>query len=202
MFISMHSILGWASFCMNYCINAAWHGDNQPVALLRCNEAQVALIAAFRKHSEPTPADDMAGQIITDCGNFTLDFKKHGFCVSPLFLQTLGPWIPNEMPKLFSSENRTLDHWATQTVQFFFSLAQVRCFWRCFCFRSRLVALFLKMSERGDSWCTDSSFSSLLVKLSQVFESALLDSILKLAVIPVACENFPTQIPPSSQLCI
>ncbi len=48
MFISMHSILGWASFCMNYCINAAWHRGNQPVALLRCNEAQVALIAAFR----------------------------------------------------------------------------------------------------------------------------------------------------------
>ncbi len=37
------------------------------------------------------------------------------------------------------------------------------------------------MSERGDSWCTNSSFSSLLVKLSQVFESAFLDSILKLA---------------------
>ncbi len=48
MFISMHSILGWASFCMNYCINAACHGGNQPVALLRCNEAQVALIVAFR----------------------------------------------------------------------------------------------------------------------------------------------------------
>ncbi len=44
----LHSILGWASFRMNYCINAAWHGGNQPVALLRCNEAQVALIAAFR----------------------------------------------------------------------------------------------------------------------------------------------------------
>ncbi len=41
MFISMHSILGWVSFCMNYCINAARHEDNQPVALLRCNEAQV-----------------------------------------------------------------------------------------------------------------------------------------------------------------
>ncbi len=39
MLISMHSILGWASFCMNYCINAAWHGGNQPVALLRCNES-------------------------------------------------------------------------------------------------------------------------------------------------------------------
>ncbi len=47
-----------------------------------------------------------------------------------------------------------------------------------------------------------SSFNSLLVKLSQVFESALLNSILKLAVIPVACAPFPTQILPSSQLCI
>ncbi len=133
-----------------------------------------ALTVDFRKHSGPTPADDMAAQIITDCGNFTLDFKQHGFCASPLFLQTLGPWFPNEMQNLLSSEKRTLDHWAT--VQFFFSTAQGRCFWRCLWFRSGLVALFLKTSERGDSWCTDSSFSPLLVKLSQVFESALLDS--------------------------
>ncbi len=48
MFISMHSILGWAFFCMNYCINAAWRGGNQPVTLLRCNEAQVSLTVAFR----------------------------------------------------------------------------------------------------------------------------------------------------------
>ncbi len=130
----------------------------------------------------------MTWQIITDCGNFTLDFKQHGFCVSPLFLQTLGPWFPNEILNLLSSEKRTLDHW--ETIQFFFSLAQVRCFWRCFCFRRGLVALFLKMSERGDSWCTDPSFSLLLVKLSQVFESALLDSILKPAVIAVACAHF------------
>ncbi len=44
-FYALHTWLG--SFCMNYCINAAWHGVNQSVALLRCNEAQVALIAAF-----------------------------------------------------------------------------------------------------------------------------------------------------------
>ncbi|KAJ8350147.1 hypothetical protein SKAU_G00252770 [Synaphobranchus kaupii] len=50
-----------------------------------------ALTVDFRKHSGPTPADDMAPQIITDCGNFTLDFKQCGFCASPLFLQTLGP---------------------------------------------------------------------------------------------------------------
>ncbi len=159
-----------------------------------------ALTVDFRKHSGPTSAADMAAQIITDCGNFTLDFKQHGFYASPFFLQTLGPWFPNEMRNLLSSEKRTLDHWAT--VQFFFSLALVRCFWQCFCFRSGLVALFLKMSDRGYSWCTDSSFSSLRVKLSQVIESALLDSILKLAVIPVACAHFPTQFLPSSQLCI
>ncbi len=86
--------------------------------------------------------------------------------------------------------------WTTEQQSVFFSLAQIRCFWQCFCFRSGLVALFLKMSERGDSWCTDSSFSSLLVKLSQVFESTLLDSILKLAVIPVAGAHFPTQFLP------
>ncbi len=154
----------------------------------------------FRKHSESTPADDMAAQIITDCGNFTLDFKQHGFCASRLFLQTMGPWIPNDMQNLLKSEKKTLDYWAT--ARFFFSLAQVRCFWRCFCFRSGLVALFLKMSERGDSWCTDSSLSSLLVKLSLVFDSALLDSILKLAVFPVVCAHFPIKFLPSSQLYI
>ncbi len=53
-----------------------------------------------------------------------------------------------------------------------------------------------------DSWCTHSIFSPLLVKLSQVFESALLDSILKLVFIPVACAPFPIQFLPSSQLCI
>ncbi len=50
-----------------------------------------ALTVDFRKHSGPTPADDKAVQIITDCGNFTLDLKQHGLCASPLFLQTLGP---------------------------------------------------------------------------------------------------------------
>ncbi|MEQ2289599.1 hypothetical protein AMECASPLE_034763 [Ameca splendens] len=28
---------GWGFFCMNYCINAAWHGGDQPVLLLRCS---------------------------------------------------------------------------------------------------------------------------------------------------------------------
>ncbi len=82
----------------------------------------------FQKHNGPTPADDIASQIITDCGNLTLDFKQLGLWASSPFLQTLGPWFPNEIQNLLSSEKRTLDHWAT--VQFFFSLAQVRRLWR------------------------------------------------------------------------
>ncbi len=40
------------------------------------------------KHNGPTPADVTAPQIITDFGNFTLDFKQLGFCASPVFLKT------------------------------------------------------------------------------------------------------------------
>ncbi len=84
----------------------------------------------LRKHSGPTPADDMAPQTITDCGNFTLDLKQHGFCASPLFLQTLGPCFPKEMQNLLSSENITLDHSAA---------VQSRRFWRCLLFKSGLT---------------------------------------------------------------
>ncbi len=62
----------------------------------------------------------------SDCRNLTLDFKQLGLWASPPFLQTLGPWFPNEIQNLLSSEKRSLDHWAT--VQFF-SSAQVRCLW-------------------------------------------------------------------------
>ncbi len=48
MFISMHSILGWASFCMNYSINAVWHEGNQPVALLRCNGSPSCFDSSLR----------------------------------------------------------------------------------------------------------------------------------------------------------
>ncbi len=43
----MYSILGRGSFCFNYCLNSAWHGDDQFVALLRWYEAQVSLTVAF-----------------------------------------------------------------------------------------------------------------------------------------------------------
>ncbi len=34
-----HSILSWDFVCLNYCSNAAWHGVDQSVALLRCYES-------------------------------------------------------------------------------------------------------------------------------------------------------------------
>ncbi len=46
-FTYMHSILGRGSFCFNYCLNSAWHGGDQFVALLRWYEAQVSLTVAF-----------------------------------------------------------------------------------------------------------------------------------------------------------
>ncbi len=56
-----------------------------------------AVTLFFKKHNGPTPADDIAPQIITDCGNLTLDFKQLGLWASSPFLQTLGPWFPNEI---------------------------------------------------------------------------------------------------------
>ncbi len=107
---------------------------------MKCSKTSwytAVLTLDLRKHSGPTPADDMAPQTITDCGNFTLDLKQRGFCASPLFLQTLGPWFPKEMQNLLSSENITLDHSAA--VQSFLSLAQARRFWRCLLFKSGLT---------------------------------------------------------------
>ncbi len=97
------------------------------------------------------------------------------------------------MQHLLSSEKRTFGPLSNSPVLFFLRPGQMLLM--MFLFQMWLGSLFLKMSERGDFWCTDSSFSSLLVKLSQVFESALLDSILKLMFITVACAHtFPYPI--------
>ncbi|MEQ2198938.1 hypothetical protein XENOCAPTIV_021202 [Xenoophorus captivus] len=64
------------------------------------------LTVDFRKPSGPEPTDDTALQIITDCGNVTLDPKQHGDCASRLFLQT---FFPNEIQNLLSSDKMTSD---------------------------------------------------------------------------------------------
>ncbi len=104
--------------------------------------------------------------------------------------QTLRPDFQMKCKILLSSE-RGLWTLSNSPVLFLHSPG-IRRFWRCLWFRRGLVSPFSwKTSERGESWCTDSSFSPLLVKLSsQVCESALLYCILKLAVIPVAGAPF------------
>ncbi len=72
-----------------------YHEKGQYLSLISESETHILyrFIAHRVKYVKPlfleTPADNMAAQIITDCVNLTLDFKQHGFCVSPLFLN--GP---------------------------------------------------------------------------------------------------------------
>lgn len=98
---------------------------------------------SFKKHHGPIPADDIAPQIITDCGNLRLDFKQLGLWASQPFLETLGHWFPNEIQNLLSSEKRTLDYWAA--VQFFFSLA-LRRLWQL------LPNSLTRVVPRSSSW--------------------------------------------------
>ncbi len=99
---------------------------------------------------------------------------QHGFCTSPLFLQTLGHWFPNEIQNLLSSEKRTYDHWAT--VQLFFSLAQVRCFWRCFCFRHLSVVTLdaLTPASVHSLWSSPKCLNRLCLTMFSSLQSSLL----------------------------
>ncbi len=137
----MYSIFVRGSFCFNCCLNSAWHGGDQFVALLRWYgstgffDSGLQLICIFWSLVSHFPLDNQlfkdaqqkeawsaptflgkrvqwrwfskntmdqrqqmtAPQIITDCGNLTLDFKQLGLWASPPFLQTLGPWFSNEI---------------------------------------------------------------------------------------------------------
>ncbi len=55
----------------------------------------LAVWAGFQKTQWTNTSRWHCTQIITDCGNLTLDFKQLGLWASPPFLQTLGPWFPN-----------------------------------------------------------------------------------------------------------
>ncbi len=174
---------------------------------MKCSKTSwytAVLTLDLRKHSGPTPSDDMAPQTITDCGNFTLDLKQRGFCASPLFLQTLGPWFPKEMQNLLSSENITLDHSAA--VQSFLSLAQARRFWRCLLFKSGLTQGMRQLKPMSCiRLCVvvlESSCSPLFVNLPHIFEWVLFHNPLQGAVIPIACTLFSTTSFPSLRLSI
>lgn len=78
--------------CWNQLLREACQ-QKEALGALRFPGRWLCWLWTFRKHSRPTPAGDMAVQIITDCGNFTLDFKQCEFCASPLSPQTVEPWF-------------------------------------------------------------------------------------------------------------
>ncbi len=146
----------------------------------------------LRKHSGPTPADDMAAQTITDCWNFTLDLKQRGFCASPLFLQT---------------ENITLDHSAA--VQSFLSLAQARRVWCCLLFKSGLTQGMRQLKPMSCiHLCvvvleapTPAAVHSLWISPT-FLNGFFFHNPLQGAVIPIACTLFSTTSFPSLRLSI
>ncbi len=106
---------------------------------MKCSKTSwytAVLTLDLRKHSGPTPADDMAPQTITDCGNFTLDLKQRGFCASPLFLQTLDPDSKGNAKFTFIREHY---FGPLSSSPVLLSLAQARRFWRCLLFKSGLT---------------------------------------------------------------
>ncbi len=162
----------------------------------------------FKKHNGPTPADDIAPQIITDCGNLTLDFMQLGLWASPPFLQSLlesfvskwntklaliwkedfGP-LGNSPVLLLLSPGKTpltlsvVQEWLNKR-------------------NTTTVAKFLDTSVCGGSWCLDPSLSPFLVKFTQILESILLDNTHKAAVLSVGCASFSSTLFPSTQLSV
>ncbi len=96
MFNSMHSILGWDSLCINYCINAAWHGGDKPVALLRCNgspgcfDSGLQVICIFGSGVSHLPLDN--NPYIFSMGSRSGEFAGQSSTVTPWSLnQLLSP---------------------------------------------------------------------------------------------------------------
>ncbi len=93
--------------CTHTAVNT--HIMNTQWAAIVCSDVQWRWFS--KKNNGPTSADDITPQIITDCGNLTLDFKQLGLWASPTFHQTLGPWFPNKIyktsPWLCSLVNQT-----------------------------------------------------------------------------------------------
>ncbi len=150
----------------------------------------------FKKHNGPNPADDIAPQIITDCGNLTLDFKQLGLWASLPFLQTLGPWtlVSKLNTKLSLIWKEDFGPLGNSPVILLLSPGKTPL--------TTTEAKFLDTSVCGGSWCLDPSLSPFLVKFTQILESILLDNPHKAAVLSVGCASFSFTLFPSTQLYV
>ncbi len=151
----------------------------------------------FKKHNRPTPADDIAPQIIhklwiINTGlqatwamsfstlhpdsrtwrNFTSKWNTE---LALIWKENFGP-LGNSPVLLLLSPGKTP---LTTTV-----------------------AEFLDTSVCGGSWCLDPSLSPFLVKFTQILESIVLDNLHKAAVLSVGCASFSSKLFRSTQLSV
>ncbi len=136
----------------------------------------------FKKHNGPTPADDIAPQIITDQIFSTLPpdsrtlVSKWNTKLALIWKEDLGP-LGNSPVLLLLSPGKTpltlsvVQEWLNKR-------------------NTTTVAKFLDTSVCGGSWCLDPSLSPFLVKFTQILESLLLDNPHKAAVLTVGCASF------------
>ncbi len=145
----------------------------------------------FKKHNGPTPADDIASQIITDCGNLILDFKQLGLWASPPFLQTRN-LVSKWNTKLALIWKEDFGPLGNSPVLLLLSPGKTPL--------TTTVAKSLDTSVCGGSWCLDPSLSPFLVKFTQILESILLENPHKAAFLLVGCASFSSTLFPSTQL--
>ncbi len=80
----MYSILGRGSFCFNYCLNSAWHGGDQFVALLSGMEAQVSALSGLVSLIF----------LLTIPDRFSMGFRSSEFAGQS---STVTPWSLNQL---------------------------------------------------------------------------------------------------------
>ncbi len=121
-------------------------------------------------------------QIITECGNLTLDFKKLGLWASPTLPPDSRTLVSKWNSKLALIWKGDFGPLGNSPVLLLLSPAQMPLM--------TTVAKCLDTSVCGGSWCLDPSLSPFLVKFTQTLESILLDNPHKAAVLSVGCASF------------
>ncbi len=177
----MYSILGRGSFCFNYCLNSAWHGGDQFVALLRW-------------YGSPGFFDSGLRLICIFWSRFSFSswqYRIYSLWGSGL-VSLLASQAHNTMVALIWKEDFGL--LGKSPVLLLLSPGKTPL--------RTTVAKFLDTSVCGGSWCLDPSLSPFLVKFTQILESILLDNPHKAAVLSVGCVSFSSTLFPSTQLSV
>ncbi len=121
-----------------------------------------AVTLVFKKqYVTNTKVDDIAPQIITDCGKLNTGLQATwamSFSTLPPDSRTLVSKLNTKLALIWKEDFGPLG-----TVQFFFSLAQVRHLWR-----QPLAKIPWHGLWCGGSWCLDPSLSPVLVKFTQI----------------------------------